>query len=102
MKLKRILSSVLLCLTVLSSAAGTMSFMTDRAGQSSVMRVSSDDWTVKPYLTFSSPSAFTLATANASKNWGGTLYYSTDARNWTVWTGASVSSAAGGAITTST
>ncbi len=96
MKLKRILSSVLLCLTVLSSAVGTLSFMTDRAGQSGAVRVSSSDWTIKPYLTFSSPNAFTLATANAWKNWDGTLYYSTDARSWSVWTGTSVSSAAGG------
>ncbi len=96
MKLKRILSFVLLCLTVLSTTAGSLSFMTDRAGQSGAVRVSSNDWTVPTYLTFSSPSAFTLATANTSKNWDGTLYYSTDTRNWAVWTGASVSSAYGG------
>ena len=40
-----------------------------------------------PYLTFSSPSSFTLATQNASKNWDGTLEYSNDAQVWTVWDG---------------
>lgn len=40
------------------------------------------------YLTFSSPEPFTLAVYNAAKNWDGTLEYSTDTTNWTVWDGA--------------
>ncbi len=49
------------------------------------------------YITFSSPSAFTLAVANATKNWDGTLEYSTDLLVWTEWDGttALTSSASG-------
>lgn len=43
--------------------------------------------TINPYLTFSSPSTFTIATANSTKNWDGTLYYSTDTENWSIWNG---------------
>lgn len=51
-----------------------------------------------PYLTFSSPTAFTLdSLAVAMSNpvlWDGTLEYSTDKTNWTVWDGTSISSVA--------
>ena len=40
------------------------------------------------YLAFSSDEAFTIATKNATKNWDGTLYYSTDASTWSEWGGA--------------
>lgn len=40
-----------------------------------------------PYLTFSSPNSFTLATANGAKNWDGTLQYSTDLSTWNTWDG---------------
>lgn len=40
-----------------------------------------------PYLTFSSPSAFSLAIGNAQKNWDGTLQYSTDRTTWEEWDG---------------
>lgn len=40
-----------------------------------------------PYLTFSSPNSFTLVTANSTKNWDGTLEYSTDLKNWATWDG---------------
>lgn len=40
-----------------------------------------------PYLTFSSPNSFTLATRLGSKNWDGTLEYSTNLQNWAVWDG---------------
>jgi len=40
-----------------------------------------------PWLTFSSPEPFTLAVYNATKNWDGTLEYSTDTTTWTVWDG---------------
>ena len=42
---------------------------------------------VKPYLTFKSPSSFTLKVNNTTKNWNGTLEYSTDASTWTTWNG---------------
>ena len=41
------------------------------------------------YLTFSSASPFTLGIANATKNWNGAIYYSTDKERWTAWTGTS-------------
>lgn len=51
---------------------------------------------VTPYLTFSSPSSFTLATNNATKNWDGTLEYSTDASVWNTWDGTTTLSADNG------
>ena len=40
-----------------------------------------------PYLTFSSPSSFTLAVNDATKHWDGTLEYSTDTSAWSAWDG---------------
>ena len=42
---------------------------------------------LNPYLTFSSPSSFTLKTNNGAKNWNGTLEYSTNASTWETWDG---------------
>ena len=42
-----------------------------------------------PYLTFSSNSSFTLKVNDNKKHWNGTLYYSTDTTNWSVWSGTS-------------
>lgn len=39
------------------------------------------------YLTFQSSSSFTLNVYNATKNWNGTLYYSTDKTKWLTWEG---------------
>lgn len=39
------------------------------------------------YLTFASSEAFTIGVNNATKNWDGTLYYSTDAVCWNEWDG---------------
>ena len=39
------------------------------------------------YLTFSSPSSFTLKVNDATKHWDGTLEYSTDASAWSTWDG---------------
>ena len=51
----------------------------------------------KPYLTFKSPSSFTLAVNDTTKHWDGTLEYSTDASTWTAWDGTtSLSSATKG------
>jgi len=47
-------------------------------------------------LTFSSPSSFTLETHNASKNWDGTLEYSTDKNTWSTWNGSQISAASDG------
>ena len=43
--------------------------------------------TVVPYLTFSSPSSFTLAVRDAKKHWDGTMEYSTDKTAWDTWDG---------------
>ena len=46
------------------------------------------------YLTFSSPTSFTLSKVNGTKNWDGILEWSTDANIWAEWNGSSVLSAA--------
>ena len=46
-----------------------------------------DSLQVKPYLTFKSPSSFTLAVNDTTKHWNGTLEYSTDASTWSTWNG---------------
>ena len=39
------------------------------------------------WLTFSSAEPFTIGVNNATKNWDGTLYYSTDTYTWNEWDG---------------
>ena len=39
------------------------------------------------YLTFSSPSSFTLKVNDVTKHWDGILEYSTDTSTWTTWNG---------------
>lgn len=46
-------------------------------------------------LTFSSPEPFTLAIANATKNWNGTLEYSINRSTWTMWDGTTTLSSSG-------
>ena len=49
------------------------------------------------YLTFSSPSSFTLKVNDTTKHWNGTLEYSTDTSTWATWDGTTtLSSAANG------
>ena len=48
------------------------------------------------YLTFSSPSSFTLKVSDTTKHWDGTLEYSTDTSTWTTWDGTTLSSATSG------
>lgn len=50
---------------------------------------------INPYLTFSSPNSFTLATANSTKNWDGKLEYSTDLTNWEEWNGITTLNSSG-------
>ena len=47
-----------------------------------------------PYLTFSSPSSFTLAVKDATKHWDGTLEYSTNTSTWSTWDGTTTLSSA--------
>ena len=50
------------------------------------------------YLKFSSPNSFTLATGNTTKNWDGTLEYSTDTSTWNTWDGTTTLSADNGKL----
>ena len=47
---------------------------------------------VLPYLSFIGNEDFTLKTYNTTKNWDGTLEYSTDAITWSTWDGTEISS----------
>ena len=42
---------------------------------------------VDAYLTFRSANQFSLSTANSTKNWNGTIEYSTDKELWNTWDG---------------
>ena len=54
-----------------------------------------DNLEVAPlYLTFNSPSSFTLAVKDATKHWDGTLEYSTDTSAWSTWDGTTTLSSA--------
>ena len=46
-----------------------------------------------PYLSFIGNEDFTLKTYNTTKNWDGTLEYSTDKSTWNTWNGTEISSA---------
>ena len=48
----------------------------------------------KPYLTFKSPTSFTLKVNDATKHWDGTLEYSTDTSTWSTWDGTTTLSSA--------
>lgn len=48
----------------------------------------------EPYLTFSSPSSFTLKVNDATKHWDGTLEYSNDTSTWSTWDGTTTLSSA--------
>ena len=48
-----------------------------------------------PYLTFLGNEEFTLQTFNNTKNWDGTLEYSTDAITWSTWDGVTGISSSG-------
>ena len=48
---------------------------------------------IPPYLSFIGNEDFTLKTGNTTKNWDGTLEYSTDTTTWNTWNGTAISSA---------
>ena len=50
------------------------------------------EYTSESYLRFIGNEDFTLRTLNTSKNWNGTLEYSTDATTWSTWNGTEISS----------
>ncbi len=45
-----------------------------------------------PFLSFIGNEDFTLKTSNTTKNWDGTLEYSTDTTTWNTWNGTEISS----------
>ncbi len=47
---------------------------------------------IPPYLSFIGNEDFTLKTYNTTKNWDGTLEYSTDTSTWNTWNGTEISS----------
>ena len=47
-----------------------------------------------PYLTFSSPSSFTLKVNDTAKHWDGTLEQSTETSTWSTWDGTTTLSSA--------
>ena len=47
---------------------------------------------IPSYLSFIGNEEFTLKTNNTTKNWNGTLEYSTDTTNWNIWDGTEISS----------
>ena len=51
-----------------------------------------DDFIHLPYLSFIGNEDFTLKTYNTTKNWDGTLEYSTDKSTWNTWDGTEISS----------
>ena len=50
---------------------------------------------ITPYLSFIGNEDFTLKTNNTTKNWDGTLEYSTDKSTWNTWNGTAISSVGG-------
>ena len=49
---------------------------------------------IDPFLTFISDESFSLKVGK-TKNWNGTIEYSTDCDTWSEWTGSSIQSASG-------
>lgn len=82
-------------------AAGAAEVADIRVGSQQALAVYAGEelvWeAVPPYLTFSSPSSFTLATANTTKNWDGVIEYSTDKSTWIEWDGTEIASLSVGA-----
>ena len=68
------------------------------ADDGKVLKVVNGVWSVTdlipplPYLSFIGNEDFTLKTNNTTKNWDGTLEYSTDTTNWNTWDGTAISS----------
>ena len=69
------------------------------ADDGKVLKVVNGSWRLAdlvppiPYLSFLGNEDFTLKTYNTTKNWDGTLEYSTDAITWNTWNGTEISSA---------
>ena len=59
-------------------------------GKSSGLYVWKKYEVIPPYLSFIGNEDFTLKTYNATKNWDGTLEYSTDTTTWNTWDGTDI------------
>ena len=72
------------------SATGILKYPLD-SDYSNMIAVLPSGWTTQyiypPYLIFKSVNSFTLAASSSVKCWNGTLEYSTDKQNWTIWDG---------------
>ena len=68
------------------------------ADDGKVLKVVNGAWSVTDlipppaYLSFLGNEDFTLKTYNTTKNWDGTLEYSTDTKTWNTWNGTEISS----------
>ena len=69
------------------------------ADDGKVLKVVDGSWSVAdliplplPYLSFLGNEDFTLKTYNTTKNWDGTLEYSTNGSTWNTWDGTEISS----------
>ena len=68
-------------------------FITRRGGGKSSGLYVWKKYEVVTYLSFIGNEDFTLKTYNTTKNWDGTLEYSTDTTTWNTWDGTEISSA---------
>ena len=64
-------------------------------GKSSGLYVWKKYEVILPYLSFIGNEDFALKTNNTTKNWDGTLEYSTDATTWNTWVGTAAISSSG-------
>ncbi len=83
--------------SLISESSATNTWTLNTAGKLMEDDVSFDvTLTPPPYITFSSPSSFTLQqqdqTTSSAVIWNGTVEYSTDKSSWTVWNGKQISS----------
>lgn len=75
------------------SVAGLETLLTELEAESG-----GDEPVAGNYLTFSSPSSFTLNIVDNTKYWDGTLEYSTDTNTWNEWDGTTTLSADSGKL----
>ena len=84
--------------SILSETDATGTWKLKTSGKVMIEDVRVEVKAVAAYLTFSSPNDFTLGVSDNTKHWDGTLEYSTNAKDWTVWPGTSAISSSGGKL----
>ncbi len=95
MTARRKITLLLLCLTAMLTAVSSVAILTDRVNRTATIQVAGDSL---PCLAFTSPNEFTIATGNSTRNWDGSLYYSTDKFTWAEWDGADTLFSSGGKL----